>query len=96
MNISTIYLKSGKYTYKITYKQTGGLPNHRPIKRPFVPAIRPPVHTLFDKHDNMIKEIVYPDALHNTEVKLNDPVESYIQSIMEFMPDWQKIEIQEP
>lgn len=91
--INTIFLKSGKYTYKVTYKRSVGLPKHRQVKR-MAPIIRSPSCIFYDKHDDVFKEIVYPAELHNTEVLVNDPVEAYILAIMEFMPDWQKIEVE--
>ena len=92
---STILLKYGKYTYKVTYKLMPGLPKYRQVnKSKAIPMIRKPTCIFYDRHDDMFKEIVYPAELHNTDVMINDPIETYIHSIMEFLPDWQKIEIQ--
>ena len=90
--MNTIILKSGKYTYKITYKSKGGLPESRNVTRK-IPSIRPKSSVFYDKFDDTFKEIVYPEDLQHTEVLPNDPVEKYLHSIMEFMPEWQKIEI---
>jgi hypothetical protein len=90
--MNTLFLKSGNYTYKITYKQVGGLPKSGKITHK-IPVIRPKSSVFYDKFDDTFKEIVYPEDLHHTEVFPNDPVEKYIHSIMEFMPEWQKIEI---
>ena len=90
--MNTLFLKSGNYTYKVTYKQVGGLPKSRSIKRE-IPTIRPMSSVFYDRVEDSFKEIVYPETLHHTEVMPNDPVENYVQSIMEFMPEWQKIEI---
>ena len=90
--MNTIFLKSGKYTYKISYQSKGGLPKCRNIKRE-IQKIRPMSSVFYDKVDDVFKEIVYPEELHHTEVLPNDPVENYLYNIMEFMPHWQKIEI---
>ena len=92
MDMNIITFKSGKYMYKVTYTVKGGLPSHRRIKRE-IPTIRPMSSVFYDKYDDSFKEIVYPRELHHVEVFHNDPVENYIHNIMEFMPEWQKIEI---
>lgn len=91
--MNTLYLKSGNYMYKISYNPKGGLPKYREARR-IIPKIRSPTSIYFDKHDDMFKEIVYPETLHYTEVISDDPVERYIQSIIDFMPEWTKIEVE--
>ena len=90
--MNTVFLKSGNFTYKVTYKQVPGLPKARAVKRDISP-IRPKSTIIFDKYDNMIKEIIYPEKLHFKNVNQDDPVENYIYDLMELMPDWQKIEV---
>ena len=82
-----IYLSSGKYTYKVTYNVKSGLSKYRTYDRK-LPKIRPPCEIYFDKHDDLFKE------LHNIELVKGDPVEEYINSIIGFVPDWTKIEIE--
>ena len=90
--MNTIFLNSGKYLYKITHKQKGGLPRHNDVKRRY-PIIRKTSYVFFDKRDDILKEIIYPEELHNTEANKDDPVESYVDSIITYMPDWTNIEI---
>ena len=45
----------------------------------------------FDK--NIMKEIIYPEELHFTEVLPDDPVENYINDCILYFPDLLKIEI---
>ena len=51
--LNTLFLKSGNYTYKVTYKQVPGLPKARLIKRNISP-IRPKSITFFDKYDKFL------------------------------------------
>lgn len=92
IKMNTIYLNSGKYCYKITHKSKGGLSNHNETKRRY-PILRRPSFVYFDKRDDIFKEIVYPVELHNTEANIDDPVESYVDSIIMYIPEWTKIEI---
>ena len=90
--LNTLFLKSGNYTYKVTYKQVPGLPKSRLIKRNISP-VRPKSITFYDKYDNTFKEVVYPEKLHYMIVAQDDPVENYVYDLMELIPDWQKIEV---
>ena len=92
--LKTIDLNSGKYVYRVTYKQRSGLPQFSFNERKRVsPKIRITNRLYYDHRDEIVKEIVYPKDLWYTDVIDNDPVEKYTNDIMEFMPDWVKIEI---
>ena len=90
--MKTLFLKSGNYTYKVTYKCVPRLPKSRVVKRN-IPQIRPKSITYFDKYDDMFKEVIYPEKLHYLKIAQDDPVENYVYGIMELMPDLQKIEV---
>lgn len=91
--MNTVCLKSGKYMYTVSYNVKGGLPKYREVKRK-IPKIRPECSIYFDKYDDTFKEIMYPKELQNIEIHENDQVETYIHSIMEFMPEWTKITVE--
>jgi len=90
--MNTINYKSGKYTYRVTYRLICCVPKFS-ISERIIPKIRPSRSIYFDKNDDIFKEIVYPEELHNTEILQNDPVEEYINSLTGFIPYWTKIEI---
>ena len=50
--MNTLFLKSGNYTYKITYQQKGGLPRCGKITRN-IPKIRPMSSVFYDKFDDI-------------------------------------------
>jgi hypothetical protein len=93
--MNNLSLKSGKWTYNVTYRKTSGLPKLAPFERlkKVVPKIRTTNRIYFDKRDEVIKEINYPEELWFSEVVENDPVEQYIYHIMELYPNWVKIDI---
>ena len=90
--MNTINYKSGKYTYRVTYRFVSGLPKYS-LNGRMIPKIRPPRSIYFDINDDIFKEIVYPEELHHTEILQNDQVEEYINSLVGFIPYWTKIEI---
>jgi hypothetical protein len=87
-----VSFRSGKYIYNVTYRQKGGLPTYTPMKRDFV-KMRSDTRMYFDKRDDMYKEIVYPEELWFTNVLPGDPVEEYIHTTIEMIPNWTRIEI---
>ena len=94
--MNTIRLNSGKYLYFVTYKKKSGLPRNNfelPVNRFISEKIRTTNRTYFDHRDQLVKEIIYPQDLWFTEVLEHDPVETYLNDCIEFIPDWVKIEI---
>lgn len=93
----SITLNSGKYLYTITYKKKSGLPRNftfeRLVKKFSTEKIRTTHRIYFDHRDQIVKEIIYPKDLWFTEVLEDDPVERYLSDCIEFIPDWEKIEI---
>ena len=85
-------LKSGKYIYDITYIKRGGLPRTGLTKIKKITS-RKNIRYFFDKRDDLIKLIIYPEELWTNEISFYDPVEKYINEIIDFIPDFKKIEI---
>jgi hypothetical protein len=90
----SISLNSGKYIYTITYKKKpGNVTFERPVKNFSMAKIRTTHRIYFDHRDKVVKEIIYPKDLWFTEVLEDDPVERYLSDCIDFIPDWEKIEI---
>jgi hypothetical protein len=87
-----VSFRSGKYVYNVTYKPQGGLPAYIPVKKDLL-KLRSDTRMYFDKRDDTYKEIVYPEELWFTNVLPNDPVEEYIHTAIEMIPNWTRIEI---
>jgi len=92
--MNKLFLNSGKYLYEVTYNVKPGLPktSFNPIKR-VSPRIRTTQRYYMDHRDEIIKEINYPKDLWYSQVVEDDPVEEYIYDIMQYIPDWVKIDI---
>ena len=90
----SITLNSGKYIYTITYRKKPGKVNlEKPVKKFSSAKIRTTHRIYFDHRERILKEIIYPKDLWFTEVLEDDPVEQYLSDCIEFIPDWEKIEI---
>ena len=87
-----ISFRSGRYIYRVSYRQKGGLPTHSHLKRDIL-KIRSDTRLYFDKRDDTYKEIVYPEELWFTNVLPGDQVEEYIHTTIEMIPNWTRIEI---
>jgi len=92
--MNKLFLNSGKYLYEVTYNVRPGLPrtSFNPVKRSNL-KVRTTNRLYVDHRDEMIKYISYPKDLWYSEVVEDDPVEEYIYDIMQYIPDWVKIDI---
>jgi hypothetical protein len=94
MNLSnTVSFKYDKFVFHITYTRRGGLPRHKFIKKSGITK-RSPQRYYFDERDDLIKEIVYPEELWYKDVFPDDPVEKYIHTAIEYIPEWTKIVVE--
>ena len=90
----SITLNSGKYTYTITYrKKPSNLNFEKGVKKFSGAKIRTTHRIYFDHRERIVKEIIYPKDLWFTDVLEDDPVERYLSDCIDFIPDWEKIEI---
>ena len=95
--MNKIFLNSGKYLYEVTYQIKPVLPKtsfngFNGVGR-ITPRLRTTKRYYIDHCDEIIKEITYPKDLWYSKVVEDDPVEEYIHGIMQYIPDWVKIDI---